>query len=243
MSRVKLTLLIAMAMAMGTVVAGALASASALATTPVFSVCLKGTGGSGTKYEESKCEKEKTGGEWESISIKEALAINGTGGVAKLKGTLLKAEILITCKKDKVTGEIEPAGKSKGETTFEGCEVGNSSGTFKNCAVPTTKFKFMDQLVENAKSEVEDEFKPASGSTFVEIVIENKEEKSCAEKGKFPVGGTQNAELEQTGYKTSKSLTYKPSGSHLTFNGEAATFENTASVALSNGDSWGVSIP
>jgi hypothetical protein len=237
MSRVKLTLLIAAAV----VVAGAFASASASATTPVFSVCLK-AGGSGTKYEESKCEKEKTGGEWEVIAIKEALAINGTGGVAKLKGILLKAEILITCKKDKVTGEIEPAGKSKGETTFEGCEAGNSSGAFKNCAVPNIKFKFIDQLVENAKGEVEDEFKP-SGSIFVEIIIENKEEKVCAEKGKFPVGGTQNAELEQTGHKTSRSLTYKPSGSHLTFDGEPATFENTASVVLNNGDSWGVSIP
>ncbi len=239
MTRAKLTLLIATAV----VVAAAFVSATASATTPVFSVCLKGTGGSGTKYEDSKCEKEKTGGEWEAIALKEALAINGTGGVAKLKGALLKAEILITCKKDKVIGEIEPAGKSKGEVTFEGCEAGNSSGTFKNCAVPNIKFKFADQLVENAKSEVEDEFKPASGSTFAEIIIENKEEKACAEKGKFPVGGTQNAELEQTGYKTMKSLTYKPSGSHLTFNGEAATFENTASVALSNGDSWGVSIP
>ena len=238
MTRVKSTLSIATA----AVVVAAFVSATASATTPVFSVCAKGTGGSGTKYEESKCEKEKTGGEWEVIAIKEALAMNGTGGVAKLKGILLKAEILITCKKDKVTGELEPTGKSKGETTFEGCEAGNSSGIFKNCAGPNIKFKFTDQLVENAKGEVEDEFKPP-GSIFVEVTIENKEEKACAEKGKFPVGGTQNAELEQTGYKTMKTFTYKPSGSHLTFDGEPATFENAASVALNNGDSWGVSIP
>ena len=82
MSGFRLILLTAMAM----VFVGAFASASASATTPVFSVCLKGTGGSGTKYEESNCEKTDAGGAWELVEIKEALAISGTSGVAKLKG-------------------------------------------------------------------------------------------------------------------------------------------------------------
>ena len=238
----RLILLTAMAM----VFVGTFASVSASATTPVFSVCLKGTGGSGTKYEESNCEKTDAGGAWELVEIKEALAISGTSGVAKLKGSLLKAEVIITCKKAKVTGEIEPAGVSQAEATFEGCEVGNSKEIFKNCTVPNFKFSFADQLIENATTkEAEDELKPKAGSeTFVEIKINNLEGKSCSEKGTFPAKGTQDAELpEQTKHKTSRSVVFKPSGSHLTFGGEEATFENTASVVLSNGDSWGVSIP
>ncbi len=242
MSRFRLILLTSMAM----VFVGAYASASASATTPVFSVCLKGTGGSGTKYEESNCEKTDAGGAWELVDINEALAISGTSGVAKMKSVLLKAEALITCKKAKVTGEIEPAGTSKAEATFEGCEVGNSKETFKNCTVPNFKFSFADQLIENATTkEAEDELKPKAGSeTFAEIKINSLEGKSCSEKGTFPVKGTQRAEFpEQATHKTSRSVVFKPLGSHLSFDGEEATFEDTATVVLSNGDSWGVSIP
>ncbi len=239
MSGFRLTLLTAMAM----VFVGAFASVPASATSSVFSVCLKSTGGSGTKYEESNCAKTDAGGAWESVEVKEALTISGTSGVTKLKSSILKAEILITCKKSKVTGEIEPAGVSQGEAKFEECEVGNSKETFKNCTVPNFKFSFVGQLIENATTkEVEDEFKPKAGSeTLVEIKINSVEGKSCSEKGTFPVKGTQDAELpEQATHKTSRTVAFKPSGSHLSLNGEEATLEDTASVVLSNGDSWGV---
>lgn len=224
---------------------GAFASTSALAITPVYLVCLE-KAGSGKKFKDRNCKEESGTGKFELVEVTENLAVNGTSGVSVLTSSLLKAEIKITCTKDKFTGTIGPKGLSKGEVTYEGCTAGNSSGEFKTCEVPNIKFKFIDQLVENATTkEVEDEFKPETGSIFVEIVIKNKPEQSCAEKGTFPVEGTQNAEVEKPslGAKLLRELTYKTSGSHLTFLKEKATYEGKVSIDLNNDDSWGVSIP
>ena len=108
--------------------------------------------------------------------------------------------------------------------------------------MPNIKFKFTDLLVET-EGKLEDEFKPAAGSKiFVEIEIKNKAEKACLEKGKFPVEGTQLAELpEASKYKALHSLVFKPTGSKLTFNKEAATFESTDELQLVTGDNWAAS--
>jgi len=240
MSRFRLIMMSVVAM----FAVGAFASASASAITPVFLVCLE-KAGSGTKFEDRNCSKESGSGKFELVEISEFLKANGTSGISKLKGELAGAEILITCKKDKFTGEIGPKGLTKGEVTYEECEVGNSKEKFTNCEVPNIKFKFIDQLIENSKSEVEDEFKPEKGSIFVEIVIKNKGELVCAQKGTDKVEGTQNAEVEQpsTGAKLLRELTFKPSGSKLTFAGKPATYEGKVSIDLNNDDSWGVSIP
>jgi len=226
---------------------GAFASASALAITPVYLVCLEKEG-TGTKYKDRNCkETSGTGNKFELVEVTENLAVNGTSGVSVLTSTLLGAEIKITCTKDKFTGTIGPKGLSKGEVTYEGCSAGNTKEPFANCEVPNITFKFIDQLVENATTkEVEDEFKPETPPIFVKIVIKAKPEKTCLEKGTFPVEGTQNAEAEKPslGAKLLRELTFKPSGSHLKFNTtETATYEGKVSIDLNNDDSWGVSIP
>lgn len=225
---------------------GAFASASASAVTPVFLVCLE-KAGSGKKYEDRNCSKENAGsGKFELVEVTSFLPANGTSGISTLKATVAGAELIITCKKDLFTGEIGPKGLTKGEVTYKECSAGNAKEEFKNCAVPNITFKFIDQLVEKSATEVEDEFKPAGGSNlFVNIVIENKEGKSCAEKNTYPVEGTQNAEVEapSLGAKLLRELTFKPSGSHLTLKGNAATYEGKVSIDLNNDDSWGVSIP
>jgi hypothetical protein len=241
MSRVRLFLLSVVAI----VAVGAFASTSALATTPVYLVCLEKTG-SGTKFEERNCSKALGTGKFELVAVAENLGVTGTLGVSVLTSTLLKAEIKITCKKGKFTGTIGANGASKGEVTYEECEAGNSKEKFASCKVPNIKFKFIDQLVEKSATEVEDEFKPETGSIFVEIVIENKGTEKCLEKGTFPVEGTQNAETEKPslGALLLRNLTFKTSGSKLKFNKtETATYEGKASIDLNNDDSWGVSIP
>jgi hypothetical protein len=241
MSRFRLIMMSVVAM----FAVGAFASASASAITPVFLVCLEKSG-SGKKFEDRNCSKESGTGKFELVEVAEFLKANGTSGVSVLKGTLSSAEVIITCKKDKFTGEIGPKGLTKGEVVYEECSVGNSKETFTNCEVPNIIFKFIDQLVENAKGEVEDEFKPAeAGKPFVEIEIKNKGSKTCVEKSKEPVEGTQNAEVEQpsTGAKLLRELTFKPSGSHLKYAGNTATYEGKVSIDLNNDDSWGVSIP
>ncbi len=240
MSRFKLIMMSVVAM----FVVGAFASASASAITPVYLVCLE-KAGSGKKFEDRNCSKESGTGKFELIEVTEFLKVNGTGGLATLKGSLSGAEIIITCSKQKFEGEIGAKGLSNGLVTYEGCAVGNSKEKFTSCEVPNIKFKFIDQLVENAKKEIEDEFKPEKGTEFVMIEIKAVTGKTCVEKGKFPVDGTQNAEVEQpsTGAKLLTELTFKPTGSNLTFDGAAATFESKISIDLNNDDSWGASIP
>jgi hypothetical protein len=241
MSRFKLIMMSVVAM----FAVGAFASASASAITPVFLVCLE-KAGSGKKFEERNCSKESGSGKFELVEVTEFLKVNGTSGVSTLKGTLLSAEIIITCKKDNFTGEIGPKGLSKGTVTYEECEAGNSKEKFTSCEVPNIKFTFIDQLIENKAGGIEDEFKPAeAGKPFVEIEIKNKTGKTCAEKSKEPVVGTQNAEVESSslGAKLLRELTFKPAGSNLTYDGEPATYEGKVSIDLNNDDSWGASIP
>lgn len=233
MSRIRLILWSAAALA----VMGAFASASASAHRYVE--CLKVAAGK-EAYEENKCEKAKAGGEWEKFEIAN-VGFAGTGNVSELKTELLKAEILITCKKAIYAGELETGGTGKGEVTLEECSMGNSKETFANCEVPNIKFKLLGVLVENAKSEVEEEFKPASGTTFFDLIIKNKGEKACAEKGTFPVNGTQTCEFSNgKTFGVTHEIDCKPSGSHLTFDGEAATFEGSRSIGTASNDSWAV---
>src|ERR1700689_4093573 len=146
------------------VVVGALMSTSASAVTPVFLVCLE-KAGSGKKFEERNCNKESGSGKFELVEVTEFLKGNGTGGPSTLKTTLLGAELIIKCKKNKFADEIGPKGLSRGEVAYEECALFSSpTSELTNCEVPNIKFKVIDQLLERSATEVEDEFKPESGS-------------------------------------------------------------------------------
>jgi hypothetical protein len=230
MSRIRL---IVLSLAAVTAI-GAVASASASAH--AFLDCQKVAAGTG-KWTDSKCSVAGTG-EWETKEVASGTKAVGTSGVSKLKSKLLGAEILITCKKDAFKGELETAGASKGEVTFEECSASSSGSELTNCEVPNIKFKFTDQLVGTP---VEDEFKPAvAGKPFVEIVINNKGAKTCLEKGTFPVEGTQKCELPSGGtFLAEHEIKCTPTGSSLKFNKtEEATFESTEKVKLESGGNW-----
>jgi hypothetical protein len=164
--------------------------------------------------------------------------IESSGGSATLKSSLFKIEILITCKKNVLKGEIETEGKSKGEIIFEECSIGNSKEKFTNCEVANIKIKARDQLVENTKSVIEDEFLPESKS-LAEVVIKNSGEKTCAEKGNFLVEGTQSCELPHSEELiVEHEIKCSPFGSALTFDKEAATLEAATKAKPASGRKW-----
>ncbi len=235
MSRIRFILL---GMA-ATVVLGAFASASASAHR--FVDCLKVAAGSKGIYEETKCEKAKAGGEWEKYEIANQEVL-GTGGLTKLKSELLGAELLITCKKETFSGLLEVGGASKGEITLEECSIGNKTETFKNCEVPNIKFKLTGHLItKEEETEVEFRGVEKEGAQFVEIQIKNKGEKSCTQKGKFPIQGTQTCSFSNGPiFEPTHTIECTPSGSSLVFNGKSATFEGSRSAGTTSNDSWAV---
>jgi hypothetical protein len=229
-------IMLGLAALVASIAVGAFASAAASAHR--FVDCLKVAAGSKGTYEESKCEKAKTGGEWEKYEV--AGTGSGTGGITKLKTELFKAEVIISCKKATFKVELEKEGASQGEVDFEECSIGNSKETFTSCAVPDIKFKLRGQLFAEGE-EINIEFKPFTGEIFVEIVIQNKAEKTCIEKGHYPVAGTQACRFpEGRQFEVTHRIECVPSGSHMTFAGNPATFEGSRSIGTSANDSWAV---
>jgi hypothetical protein len=241
MSRIKFIMLALVAM----LFVGVFASASASAAHR-FVDCLKAKEAGKGQWNNNKCTELGGSKEWETKEVASGEKVSGTSGVSLLTSKIKKAEVIITCTKDIFTGTLEAAGASKGEVVFEGCSVGNKTETFKACEVPNIKFKFTDLLVlEEPKAgelEIADEFKPAvAGEPFVIIKINNFPEKTCTVKGEYKVAGTQICLLpEGTAFKVLHEIGCKTIGSHLTFEGEEATFESTESLQLASGDAWAV---
>ncbi len=154
--------------------------------------------------------------------------VEGTSTTAKLKAEVLGTKIVIVCKTDKLTGTVEKEAKSKGTLTLEGCEIEGMA----TCKVPNIKAEVADLLVGSLVSE--DEFKPATGETFVEITIE-----VCAFKGKYKVAGTQTCKLPGGELPAvTHEVACTPTGSKLTLGGKAATFESTETVKLESKAEW-----
>lgn len=227
------------------VVMSAFASASASAHR--FVECLKVAAGSKGLYEESKCEKASSGGEWEKFEIV-GVEFKGTGGISKLKTELLGAELLLTCDKAEYDGEIEAGGKSTGEVTFKECSLSSKGTQLLNCEVPAINFK-LTGLIELEGIEVESKkvseyalkLLPLTGTKLVEIVIANKGAKSCIQKGKFPIEGTQVCVISNgAAFEVTHEIDCTSSGSHLEFNKKPATFEGSRSIGTASNDSRAV---
>jgi hypothetical protein len=178
--------------------------------------------------------------------IKEALEVTATVGTAQLNGFIAKAKVMIECTNNKQTsGKIETEGKSKGEITYGGCTLYSIHSVKESlsatCRITEPiKFSFIDLLIVGKGGLIEDEFKPATGETFVEITVANAPEKSCIEKGTFPAKGTYIASLGAEGEVLKKlhELVYTSTGSKITFGGEPASFTNRVSLELKDGASW-----
>jgi hypothetical protein len=190
-----------------------------------------------------------------------AVKATGTSGASKLEGEVAGVKIIIECKKDTFTGEIEKEGKSKGEITFSECSLFEDTSHVKTaltkCTVANITFKFTDKLVrgQGLGPETwgpEDEFNSTGAEeVFVEIKITGSE---CALKGTYKAKqhevsikqGTEEVKykgqvcaLPEAGVgKVEHEIVCTSSGSHLEFNGKPAYFFSTDTVKLESGASW-----
>lgn len=178
--------------------------------------------------------------------IKEALEVTATVGTAQLNGIIAKAKVMIECTKNtEKSSVIEPEGKSKGEIDYEGCTLYSIHSIKESLAATCRvtepiKFKFIDLLIVGKGGLIEDEFKPATGETFVEITLANAPESTCLSKGTFPAKGTYISSLGDEGEVLKKlhELVFTSTGSKITFGGEPASFTNRVSLELKDGKSW-----
>ena len=155
-------------------------------------------------------------------------AVEGSGSTSKLGAEILKTKLVITCKKDKITGEIEKEAKSKATLLLSECEIEG----MKACTVPNLEIKTSNHITGTLVSE--NEFKPAGGEVFVEIGIE-----SCALSGKYKVTGTQTCKLPGGEISTtSHEIKCTSTGGKLKLGSQEATFESTAAVKLGSGKAW-----
>jgi len=205
-----------------------------LAATLVFSAVASG---SAFAAAETRYFVEKT-------EVSAANAIEGTSGVSKLESTIAGVKIIIECKKDVATGEIETLGKSKGEIKFTECgelmqrNTAREKKKIAKCAVENITFKFIDLLIPGPGGTGEDEFKPASGSTFVTIVVGGT---GCNAtfKGSYEVEGTQICALPEGEVElVLHEIQCNSTGSKLKLKKEPASFTSIESLKLTSSKKW-----
>jgi len=159
---------------------GAVASSSAFAVQEYFTCNANAAG----KYTTSKCNvlAPPKAFELEKIPAAGKVKIEGSSTIGTythpniLEGEIGGVRVIVECLKDKVTGELEEKGKSKGKVEFTECKLFQVANRIKellgNCKVTNIIFNFIDQLIAGKGIGNEDEFKPAAGGTiFVEIEL------------------------------------------------------------------------
>ena len=212
---------------------------------PIFWLCRE----AGTEeYENHLCAKKIAGGKWSYLPVEKAelYAFEGTSGVSKLESELGGKRVIIECKKDKITGELESGGRTKNVViTYEECKLFQVVKYIKTelpkCVVGTagtiTTNKLNDFLITGKGIGPEDEFEPAEGTTFVKIKIAGAE---CALASEEAVTGKQICQLpEATVGKVEHEVVCSPSGGSLVLGTKAASYYGTANIKLTNGWSWG----
>jgi len=213
---------------------------------PGFWICKE----AGTEeYTEHLCKTKAAGGKWSYLPVKaaELFAFEGKSGPSKLEGTLAGLRTIIECTEDTIKGELGAAGKTKNVTiTYEKCKLFTVSKYIKTelpkCEVPNIKTETLnDSLIMGKGVGPEDEFEPASGTTFAKIAIKGKE-CSLGESSEA-VTGKQICQLpEATVGKVEHEVVCSPSGGSLLFGGKPASYYGTANIKLGGtaaGWSWG----
>lgn len=174
-------------------------------------------------------------------------SIAGTVGTAELVTTIAGDKVAIVCAKNTLTNAVvETVGKSKGEIKYEECgELKQTKGgaltTVANCKITIPTFKFLDLLIAGPGGTVEDEFKPETGTTFVEIEI-NGTGCNAVFKGKFKAEGTYDASIPKSeDGEVGHLLDFTSTGSKTTFGPakELATYTNSVSNLLLTGTKKG----
>ncbi len=182
----------------------------------------------------------------EGTEVTTATKVEGTSGASQLESVIAGTKIVIECKKDAFTGEIEAAGKTKGEITFEECKLfeikAGKKTELPKCTVPNIKFKFNDQLVSGSGATAEDEFFPTSGTLYVEFEITGGE---CLLKGKYKVETTAEKKGQRCALPSGEVEMEKheivctsTGGSELRFGKEKVSFFSTDTVNLTTKKVW-----
>ncbi|MGO9760483.1 MAG: hypothetical protein ACLP1Q_04385 [Solirubrobacteraceae bacterium] len=217
------------------------AIASASASAHNFTICREG----GTeKYETNKCAKKSETGKFSILPVEgtEVYKVTSTSGASKLEGTLAGVKVVIECKKDKDTGEIEKEGKSKNTVlTYEECELAQVVKHVKEkltaCTVANIKTNALkDVLITGKGAGPEEELEPESGTVFATIEVGGA---SCALVSKETVTGKQICALPEAAVEqASHELVCSPSGGSLEFGKKPASYFGTDTVTLENGAAW-----
>jgi hypothetical protein len=216
----------------------AVTSASASAA-PGFWVCREG----GTEeYENHLCQTKVAGGKWsfQKVEGAEVYKFTDVSGETKFESKLLGVRIIIVCKKDTSTGELEKEGKTKNVVLiFAECSLFEVKKHVKTalgaCIVPNIKTEpLKDQLIVGKGIGPEDEFEPEAGTTFAKIKVEG-----CALASNEAVTGKQICALPEGPVgKVAHEVVCSPSGGELKFGTQAASFYGAATITLENGWSW-----
>jgi len=187
-----------------------------------------------------------------AIAAGEKLPVEGAVSLARLMSEVGTTKISIECMLNSVTGELEEAGKSKGEITYKQCKfytiVKGVKEWQSTCVVATPiTFPFKDQLVESAnKLDEEDRFEPAvAGEPFVTIKITG-----CTTfLGEYKVTGTYLAALftpeaanaaegETENEQHEILFTPQGAGTTLKFETKPAAYVNEVTLRLASAKKW-----
>jgi hypothetical protein len=174
--------------------------------------------------------------EKEELPKGKTAGVEGTVETAQLVASIGGVEVAAECGKNKpIIGTLEEGGKSSGwEASLEGCIVddvtkGNLE-SLKACKIKEPlALPFKGALVINSGGVVENEIKPASGTTFATIKIEGA---SCVLKGEFKIEGSTAAALDAEGEEENPEhqFYFTSDGSKLTLKETAASITVTMSL-------------
>jgi hypothetical protein len=175
--------------------------------------------------------------EGKEVTGTEKYEFTGSVNVARMNTVIGGLKEEIECISNKLMGEniLEKEGKSKGAINLESCtlfEIKKSGELFnqsEKCTVKTPiELKYGAQLVIGPGGLVENEFKPATGEVFVEIVIQSAPGKTCLlaaslqSKGSYDASTGPEAEVERREHES----VFTSAGSKLKIGALQASFTN-----------------
>jgi hypothetical protein len=225
--------------------------ASASASAHQFFVCRQG----GTeKYANNQCANKLETGQFSFLPVEgtEIYSVEGTGGVSKIETTYPLGgnpyRTLMECKKTKLTGKIEPEGKSSNTAlALEECALylvylHGHSKRLEGCEVPNHISKpLKGGLVTGTGSGPEDQLEPQSGTTIFEFEVGRF---NCILSGSYNVTGKQTCSLPESsvGKPEHEIACSPPGGSSLQVSGQPANLFLGTTAKLGGtaaGSAWG----
>jgi hypothetical protein len=158
----------------------------------------------------------------EKIMINKAVPIESSSVTAAvLKSKIGMATIRIRCTTNTLSeGKLEKSGESTGKLSFTGCtivQLVNGDPVALNCGVTNFSFRVDDRLtLPLGASAVLDNFTPAGGATFVEVMLTGV---GCTLAGAYKLEGSDLATFDEfiSEERMYHDFLFNPLGSSLRF--------------------------